>query len=110
MLQPAVAEELAVLGRDDRVAQDLGNLLVGDDLRAARSRTRRRPSRHGASTRVIVLGRVVVERGNLGEVADEREEDAAGRAEQRRAEEQRDQAEAPNQARSEPLHPFQSKP
>ena len=49
-------EELAVLGGDDRVAQMLGNLLIGDDDAALDGEVADRPRRRVPSTRVIVCG------------------------------------------------------
>ena len=84
-----VAVELGVLGRDDRLAQQRVDVVVADDDAALRGEladelaVRRVDARDGAR-------RVVVERGDLRQVAGVREEHAAQDAEQRGDDEQGD--------------------
>ena len=89
--QPGVIEEVAVFGRDDRVAQVLGNLLVGDDDApldgevAGDGPVAVEHARDG-------VGRVVVQRRDERQIVGVGEHDAAQRAEERRDHEERGDA------------------
>ena len=89
--EPKCCVEPGVFGRDDRVPQRWRDLVVADDEAALggefadRLAVAREHARDGART-------VVVERADLRNVAGEREEHAAQRAEQRRNDEQQDEA------------------
>ncbi len=86
-----VAVEAGIFGRDDRLAQPRRDLLVGDDDASLRGEPRhhfavgRQHPRDGA-------GCVVIQGADLGEVADEGEQDTTDCAEDRRADEHDDEA------------------
>jgi hypothetical protein len=84
-----VLVEVGVLGRDDGIAQDRVDVVVADDdAPLGRKFADHLPVRRvDAGNRA---GAVVVERGNLGQIAGVGEEHAAQHAEHRRDDEQRD--------------------
>ena len=93
---PAVAHEVAVLGRDDGVAQDDGNVVVGHDLAPlGRELAHNRPVA-GEDPRDDAGG-IVVEGGNRRQIARKGEHDAARGAEERRRQKQRGQADPPDE-------------
>ena len=92
-----MAVEVGVLGRDDRLAEQRVDVVVADDDAALGGEfaDQLAVGRIDARDRA---GRVVVERGDLGQVAGVGEQDAAQDAEQRRDDEQRGDAGAPGEA------------
>ena len=97
MSRPLCLKKFAVFGGDDRVAEHHGDLFVGDDV-APLGRELADDAAVAAEHAGDRAGRVVVERGDLRQVADEREQDARGRAEEGGRQEQGDEAEAANDA------------
>ena len=83
-----VALELGILGRDDRLTQDRVDVVVADDDPALGGELADHLALGGVETR-DGAGRVVVERGNLREIAGVREQNAAQNSEQRRDDKQR---------------------
>ena len=102
-VQAEVLVEIGILGGDDGVAQQRIDVVVADDHAPLRREladdlaVRRVHARDGA-------GAVVVERGNLREVAGVREEHAAQRAGHGRHQEQRDDARIAGYANDNALH------
>ena len=86
-----VAIELGVLGRDDRLAQQRVDVVVADDDAALRGELADDLAVGGVDARDRAR-RVVVERGDLRQVAGVGEQHAAQDAEHRRDDEQRDDA------------------